>query len=248
MKLIPSFSVAMDIYDVLYLSYLIPESKVQPYITGPLTPATFRNEMVFLSIVCFHSKDVRVAGFPFIKFSYDQINIRTYVRDPNSGKNGVLFLNSGITSPVMALSTNILGFPWENIPFQLMAVKDGNNRYMEYRATGTWRGNIDISVKEDASSPACNDLPPDLKNTIQHITAPGIGFYNTRGWVLRFEVKHTEIKPHTGNILHIDFPFLTSSGLLTQHEMSKPDNILIADKGTFTIFLPPQRIRTEKYI
>jgi len=248
MRLIPSFSVAMDIYDVLYLSYLIPESKVRTYIPVPLTPASLRDEMVFLSIVCFHSKDVRVAGFPFIKFSYDQINIRTYVKDPNSGKNGVLFLHSGITSPVIALSTNILGFPWKNIPFQLRAVKDKNNRYTEYRATGTWRGNIDISVKEDASSPACNDLPPDLINTIQYITSPGTGFYNTRGGVLRFEVKHTEIKPHIGNILHIDFPFLTSSGLLTQHEMSKPDNILIADKGTFTIFLPPQRIRTEKYI
>ena len=195
MKLIPSFSVAMDIYDVLYLSYLIPESKVQPYIPGSLTPATIRNKMVFLSVVCFHSKDVRIAGFPFIKFSYDQINIRAYVRDPDSGKNGVLFLYSGITSPVIAMSANILGFPWENIPFQLRAVKDDSNRYMEYRATGTWRGNIDISVEENTSSPACTDLPPDLKNTIQHITVPGIGFYNTRGGVLRFEVKHTEIKP-----------------------------------------------------
>jgi len=248
MRLIPSFSVAMDIYDVLYLSYLIPESKVRPYIPEPLTPAGLHDGMVYLSVVCFHSKDVRVAGFPFIKFSYDQINIRTYVKDPGSGKNGVLFLHSGITSPVIAFSTNILGFPWENIPFRLRAVKDGNNRYMEYRATGTWRGIIDISVKEDAASPACNDLPPDFINTVQYITSPGIGFYNTRGGVLRFEVKHTEIKPHIGNILHIDFPFLISSGLLMQHEMGKPDNILIADKATFTIFLPPQRIRTEKYI
>jgi uncharacterized protein YqjF (DUF2071 family) len=242
MGFIPAFSVAMDIYDVLYLSYLTPESRLHRYIPRSFTPSIVRDEMVFLSIVCFHSRDVRVAGLPFMKFSYDQINIRTYVKDPYSGKNGVLFLHSGIVSPFVALSTNMLGFPWKNIMFQIHATKNGNC-YTEYRATGAWNGSINISVREDATKNCNNTLPENLAETIRHITTPETGFYKMREGALRFEVKHTKIKPHIGSISHIDFPFLESTNLLTQQEMSKPDSVLIAEKATFTAFMPPQRIK-----
>src|SRR5512133_1160002 len=119
MRIIPRFTVSMDIYHVLYLSFLVPAERILPFLPAPLQPAPFSEGKVFVSIVCFRSRDVRVAGFPFLKFAYDQINVRTYVRDPLTGKNSVLFLFSGIASRFVAFSVNVLGFPWRNIPFRL---------------------------------------------------------------------------------------------------------------------------------
>jgi len=245
MKLIPSFSVSMDISDVLYLSCLIPAPRVAPYIPKPLSPAPFADNKVFLSVVCFHSKNVKLAGLPFRKFSYNQINIRTYVTDPIKGKNGVLFLFSGINSSFISISTNILGFPWRNIPFALKTAREENGQYNQYHATGIWNGAIDIRIAEEPFSSVSPDQSLNFRETVQHITSPALGFYNIRGSALCFKVNHTEIKPVTGKILHIDFPFLTSSGLLTEAELTKPESILLADKGTFTIFLPPQKIKAS---
>jgi hypothetical protein len=246
MKLVPSFSVSMDIIDVLYLSHLIPIPRISPYIPKPLTPAPFANDKVFLSVVCFRSKNVRLAGVPFMKFSYDQINIRTYVKDPISGKNGVLFLFSGIDSSFISLSTNILGFPWKNMPFRLKTLKDENNQFGQYHAAGIWNGTIDIKIAEATSPPLPADPSHSFGDAAQYITSPTLGFYNIKGSALRFEVRHTEIKPRRGRVLCIDFPFLTSSGLLTTQEMTKPESTILADKGTFTVHLPPQKIRAER--
>ncbi len=241
MNVIPPFSVSMDIFDILYVSYMLPESKLRRYVPESLVLASTNNGMVFLSVVCFHSRDIRVAGFPFMKFSYDQINVRTYVKDPLSEKNGVLFLHSGIDSRFVSMSTNLLGFPWKNIRFRIHATRN-NGCYEEYKTHGNWNGNINISAKEGSSNDNSSNSVQELTETIQHITSPQSGYYRIGKGALRFEVRHTNIIPNTGSILHIDFPFLESLNLLTYEEIKKPDIVLIADKATFTAFMPPQRI------
>jgi len=221
---------------------MLPETKLQRIVPSVFSLASSENGMVFLSIVCFHSRDVRLAGFPFMKFSYDQINVRTYVKDPVSKKNGVLFLYSGIASRFVSMSTNILGFPWNKIKFQIHSTRN-DSRYAEYRTHGNWHGNINISAKEDHLIDAERNLSDDLAKTINHITSPQSGFYKTAEGALRFEVEHTEIKPRICDLVYIDFPFVVSTGLLSQEEMGKPDIVLIAEKATFTAFMPPQRIR-----
>ena len=78
MGLIPSFTVQMAIHDVLYLSYLIPEKRLRPAIPDNVRFAlTFRDKTI-VSLVMFHSKNVRASFSPFFRFDYDQANIRTY--------------------------------------------------------------------------------------------------------------------------------------------------------------------------
>ena len=237
--LIPSFSVSMELLNLFYLSYLVPASRVASYIPKPLAPDIFVEDRVFLSVVCFHSRNVKVAGFPFIKFSYDQINIRTHVKDPLSGKRGVLFLFSGIDSSFISLATNILGFPWKNISFVLETAGNGVGQAREFHAKGRWNGDIDIKLTEEPAS----GLSETLGDTGRYITSPSLGFYNARGSALGFRVKHTEVNSRPGKILQADFLFLISSGLLAEGEITEPDSILLADRADFTIFLPPHRTR-----
>jgi uncharacterized protein YqjF (DUF2071 family) len=98
MGLIPSFSVEMDIYDVLYLSYVIPEERPRPAVPDSMRIAAPSPGKAVISVVIFRSKNVTASIFPFIHFAYDQANLRTYVIDPITGRNAVFFLKSAITS------------------------------------------------------------------------------------------------------------------------------------------------------
>jgi hypothetical protein len=237
----PSFSVSMEVSDLFYLSYLIPVSRVTSYIPKPLTPDIFVEDRVYLSIVCFHSKNVKVAGVPFARFSYDQINIRTYVNDPCTKKRGVLFLFSAIDSSFISLVTNIIGFPWKNIPFVLETSKNKVDQSRKIVAKGRWDGEIDIELAEDAAS----GLSGAFTDTSRYITSPSLGFYNVGGSALSFRVSHTEVDSRPGSILRADFPFAISSGLIAESEIAEPDSILLAEKARFTIFLPPHTIKAK---
>jgi hypothetical protein len=240
--LIPTFSVSMEISDLFYLSYLVPSSRVASYVPKPLTPSLFVEDKVFLSVVCFHSRNVKVAGLPLVKFSYDQINVRTYVRDPFSGRKGVLFLFSGINSSFISLATNIFGFPWKNISFVLKTTRNKIDQPHEIHAKGKWNGDIDIKLAEAPVSA----ISEGFRDTSEYITSPNLGFYNIRGSALGFRVSHTKVRPRTGKMLQASFPFLVSSGLITESRIAEPDNILLADEAKFTIFLPPHKTTARK--
>ena len=53
MKLMPRFSVEMELYDILYLSYLLPVSRVRPLVPDILPLATVGGDRVFFSVVIF---------------------------------------------------------------------------------------------------------------------------------------------------------------------------------------------------
>ena len=93
MGLIPSFTVQMDIYDVLYLSYIIPEERLRPAVPHKIRLAAPIQGKAIISLVIFRSKNVTASLFPFIHFNYNQANLRTYVIDPPTGKNAVFFLD-----------------------------------------------------------------------------------------------------------------------------------------------------------
>jgi hypothetical protein len=187
-------------------------------------------------------QELKLAGLPFVQFSYDQINIRTYVRDPVSGKKGVLFLFSGINSSFISIATNILGFPWKNISFVLETVRNKIDQSREIHAQGRWNGDIDIKLAEGSVSA----LSESFRDIGEYITSPSLGFYNVRGSALGFRVNHTKVRPRPGNMLRARSPFLVSSGLMSESEMAEPDNVLLADEAEFTIFLPPHKVTVRK--
>jgi uncharacterized protein YqjF (DUF2071 family) len=117
-KLIPKLSVTMKLCDILYLSYLVPASRIRPFVPEIL-PMAYIDDRVFISIVIFHSSGVRLVNLPFLRFDYNQINLRTYIKDPQTKNHGVYFFCSGITSATIFFLSRFLNLPWENYNFLL---------------------------------------------------------------------------------------------------------------------------------
>jgi hypothetical protein len=241
MGLIPSFTVQMDIHDVLYLSYLIPEKRLRPAIPDSVRFAVTYQDKTIISLVIFHSKNVRASFFPSFRFGYDQANIRTYVLDPITGKPSVFFLKSGITSPLIAAITRILRIPWQCISMRLDVRHDNNPSY-QYAAEGNWEGDFNIRLNKNQDSPLDVEPFQTFEEASHFITGPSVGFYGSPGGVIRFEVQHSAIKTSMGRISVIDFPMLVRSGLLTDGELWFPHSALIAPHGLFSVSMPPTRI------
>jgi uncharacterized protein YqjF (DUF2071 family) len=197
MSLIPPFTVQMDIHDVLYLSYLIPEKRLRPAIPDSMRFAVTSQDKTIVSLVMFHSRNVRASFFPFLRFDYDQANIRAYVLDPATGKPAVFFLRSGITSPLVAAITRILRIPWQSISMRLDVQHDNNPSY-QYTVEGNWEGNFNIRLNE--SQNPLIDMEPfqTPEEAIHFLTSPTVGFYGASGGLVRFEVQHSAIKPSMG--------------------------------------------------
>ena len=242
MGLIPSFTVQMDIYDVLYLSYVIPEERLRPAVPDSIHIAAPSHGKAIISVVIFRSKNVTASIFPFIHFVYDQANLRTYVIDPVTGGSAVFFLRSAITSRLIAAITNLLKIPWQALSMRLDTGYDDEHRFTRYAAEGYWEGPLNIILKENRTSGITPALFLTLQEEMHFLTGPAVGFYNTYGGLIRFEVKHSEIKPATGAISAINFPMLTQSGLVRGDELGKAQSVLIAPDGHFTVYMPPTKL------
>ena len=240
MRLIPSFTVGMDICHVLYLSYLVPRQRLRPAVPEGLDFAV-AGDSVPLSLVMFRSSNVRASFFPFLRFSYDQVNIRTYVKDPVTGKEAVFFLKSGITSPLVSVLTGILGIPWHLITVRLTTPGGGDSPF-PYAAEGVWKNHFRILLHDDPEPVA--DISPfqSREEAIRFLTAPTIGFYGSSRGVVRFEVDHSAIRPFMGRIETIDCPILSHPGFVAEEELRFPHSVLVAPHGRFTIFMPPSRL------
>lgn len=233
----------MTLNNILYLSYLIPANRIRPLVPEILPLATVRGEMVFISVVIFHSKDVRLVNLPSMPFDYNQINVRTYVIDPSTGKRGVYFFRTGITSSAIVLLSRFFNLPWEKISFLVQTESNEKNQYTLYSASGYWHGELHIEAKEEGSLLPSIYPFDTIDEEIQYLTGPLIGFYRSSDKTRRFEIKHSDIHPRQGKVLKLRFPFLASLGLLEEKEIGNPHNLLLAPQGQFLIYLPPLLIQ-----
>ncbi len=236
---LPSFSVKLDIVDVAYVTYLVPEERLRPAVPENITFAMTHEGRAFVSLVMFHNRNVRASFFPFIRFNYDQLNVRTYIIDPVTGKTAVFFLHSGITSGIMSSATKLLGIPWPVISFGINGGQE--NSQGGYSADGEWEGGIAIKLQEvpepDSYAPFRN-----MKEAIEFLVTPTAGFYKAPGGVTRFEVQHTFVVPSAGRAASVHFPLLEKLGYLGSEELQHPHNVLITRHGFFRVFLPPELI------
>lgn len=237
---VPPFSVKLDITDVAYVTYLVPEERLRPAVPEKVPFAATHGGRAFVSLVMFHNRNVRASFFPFIRFNYDQLNVRTYIVDPVTGRTAVFFLHSGITSGIMSSATKLLGIPW---PVISLGINSGQeNTEAGYSADGEWEGGITIKLQE---TPEPGNYMPfrDMKEAIEFLVTPTAGFYKAPGGVTRFEVQHTFLVPSAGRAGTVHFPMLEKLGYLGSDELQRPHNVLITRHGFFRVFLPPALIR-----
>ena len=234
--------VEMSLHHVLYVSYLVPESRVRQLVPGVLQLAVVDRDKVFVSIVILQSAGVGLSSLPFPKFTYNQINIRTYVLDPHSGQQAVFFLRSGVTSSVISLLTRSIGIPWQHISVELETSTDKKGNYQSYNAGGIWGQPFSI-IAEGAPEQPMKIAPfEDADKVISYLIRPLMGFFGQNGKARGFRIWHPEVKPHCGLLKQIHFPVLNSLNLVDEPAMRNPDSILLIPDAHFYIYMPPKRV------
>lgn len=232
-------SVEMLLRDMLYVSYLIPASRLNPVLPPFLKPAVVDGENVFISLVIFCGKTSGAAGIPTPRIPFDQVNIRTYVIDPLTGKPGVHFIHCGISGALITfLYRTLSGMPVQHTPFSIDPKINMDGSYSRYKVSGKWNGAFSIEAEE--ISPALTSLSPfsSVQEAIDYLIDPLVGFYVDGASVRRLEVYHAPLVPRVCKPISIIFPYFSKLGLVPDREISMPHNILLVPSTPFLIYLP----------
>jgi hypothetical protein len=233
-------SVSTTLRHLIYISYRLPASRVRPFVPRVLPLDTLDaedGEGVFLSLVLLRSTSVRPAWLPWSPIAYNQLNLRTYVRHPGSSERAVYFFTSAITSRLMLIGPRMFGLPWKHLSMAFTVEEEaGRSRYA---VTGIFRDPFRIEIEEDLPGTAGSESSADAAQGARHITTPSLGFISSGAGVQLFHVVHPFVPPRPGRLMSCDFPYLTTTGLLTEGEAGSPHNILVVDKVDFSIRMPP---------
>lgn len=233
----------MQLEDMLYVNYLVPGGRIAALLPGELKPAVVDEGKVFLSLVIFRGNTRKAFRIPAPPVPFDQVNIRTYVVDPRSGKTAVYFIKCGIRGRFITFMYKALsGMPVEHCPFRITAEACKGRDYGSYRVEGRWHGPLSIAAAE--SSPALTSLDPfgSVEEALQYLLDPLAGFYQAWGSLRRLEIFHEPLKPIVCRATHVSFPYLESLGLLSAGEVGQPHNLLMVPHTPFEIFLPPGKM------
>ena len=102
--------------DLLFAHWPIPVSSVAPLIPDGLNVDTFHGS-AWVGVVPFWMDRIKVRGVPLIPFarSFPELNLRTYVRDQQTGMPGVYFLSldaSNLLAVAFARTIYSLPYHW----------------------------------------------------------------------------------------------------------------------------------------
>jgi hypothetical protein len=238
-------SVEMLLRDMLYMSYLIPASRIQRLLPPALKPAIVDGENVFVTLVIFRGKTSGAASIPTPHIPFDQVNIRTYVIDPVTEKPSVFFVRCGISGSLITFLYRVLsGMPVEHTPFSIEAGINKDGVYARFEVSGTWNGEFAIEAEE--ISPALTALSPfpTVQEAIDYLIDPMVGFYSDGRVLRRLEVYHGPLVPRVFRPARILFPYLSKLGIVPEDEVSLPHNTLLVPFTPFLIYLPAKTFDT----
>lgn len=227
----------MILKHVLYLSYEMPAAALRPFVPAVLSLATAGNDRAFVSIVMLQCCNVHGSWLPFPRFSYAQMNLRTYVKDPATGEQAVYFLRSAVTSPLVSVMTRTIGIPWEQAALDLKVFPRQAENDLSYDVTGNWQGDILMRVGGLESLPVA--MPPFVttEEAIRFLLLPMTGFFG-RDSVKGFHIAHPALHPQTLKLREIKLPLVSDMAVLKEKDLMCPHSVLYVPEASFRIYLP----------
>jgi len=227
-------TVRMDLENLIYISYLVPLERLRPLIPRVLPIASYEEGRAFVSFVAMKCRRVRLSGIRWPRFNYDQLNLRSYVTDPQTGSPAVYFYQSGVSIGIVPLITRLLGIPWEKISFNL------NKRSGSvYNGSGNWLGELDFEIQ----SPVEEALQ---ESVVHHLTGPMIGFIGTGGKLRKFNISHRSLGVQNAALNYIRFTLPVEKGLIEENELQEPGSVIMVPEAEFRVHMPPHRVPEKK--
>ena len=232
----------MTLRNVLYVSYAVPAGELLSLVPSPLSLATVGDNTAFLSVVVLRSTAVRLAAMPVFRFNYYQLNIRTYVIDPDSGNHAVYFLKSGVTSGFISVVTRVAGIPWQHISLDIETSPRNKTKSQHYRADGDWQGRFLIEARHTPDIPDLEYFN-NPKDAVDFLVRPLIGFIGDSHRLGRFTIEHPHVVPASWQLDNLNLPLFSSLGIIKETDL--PQSVFFLPEADFDIYMPPSIVRTK---
>lgn len=180
-SLLPLFAFRSDITDVIYVNYLIEREKLEPWVPEGLELQRLGPDgrwalFTFLTYRHGHFGPALLGPLRRLFPSPVQSNWRVYVRDPRSGKEGIYFVTSAITTALHALGARLMA---EGMPMHLLL-----RGQVERSADGAMR--VELDPGQGSAPDARIELRPDAANPA--LTAPWSECFASYADMLRYTV------------------------------------------------------------
>jgi hypothetical protein len=237
--------IEMLLKNVLYISYCLPASSLRPLVPTCLPLRLVGKDKGFLSIVIISCQNVHLRVLPIPRFNYNQLNLRTYVLNPKSGRPAVYFLKSGVTSPVISALTRRIGIPWQQIKLEIQSSVDERNHLLEYKSAGCWQNNFRIIADWDFVQPKIFSPFDNITSAVDFLIRPLEGYFYNGTRVGHIMIHHPEITPQFGTLKLLDFPLLNETINTRDMVLEKPQSVLFVDKAHFFIYMPPSYMKIK---
>ncbi|MDO8577853.1 MAG: DUF2071 domain-containing protein [Dehalococcoidales bacterium] len=234
-------SVRMTLRDVIYISYALPVKILQPLVPSALRLATVGSDIAFISLVVLRCTRVRLSAFPLVNLNYNQLNIRTYVTDPISGRPAVYFIESGVTSRLVSFATSSIGIPWQLVELMTELTISEEVRYLSI--WGDWDGRFSFKVQSDINVAIAPLYFENEISAVDFLIRPLIGFAGDDRRLVGFTIQHPEVQPENWSLTELDFPLLKK--LMTIDDFKDTHSVFYLPTADFSIFLPPTRIKKK---
>lgn len=172
--------------DLILANYAVDPALLESRLPPGLEPDLFEGDAV-CSLVGFRFLETRVFGLKWPGFvNFPEINLRFYVREPESGRRGVVFVRELVTSRFVAsVARGLYNEPYSKARISDRIAENDSERRVEYRfEIGGATGQLGVCA--------------DAETVVPHEDSPEHWFkehqwgYGTtrRGRLLRYEVAH----------------------------------------------------------
>jgi hypothetical protein len=220
---------------------MVPPERMRALVPDILSLATVGDDRAFVSIVVLQSMQVRMNLIPFLHFNYQQLNIRTYVKDPVSGKHAVYFIRSGVTSRFISFVTRMSSIPWQLIDLEIEV--NMKNEIESYVASGNWDRSFSLKAESLSHESTKNPFFESVESAVDFLIRPLIGFVGDNRQLGRFTIKHPEVEPQSFTLTELDFPLFSNLGVVD--DLSNPHSVFFLRTAEFSIYLPPRIIKQK---
>lgn len=233
-------TVATTLEHFAMVTYHVPVERLRP-----LVPARFDiytqciggREMALISVVNFVDRHFRLVRAPFLKFSFEQTNYRTYVMDRESGEHVAWFFGTSVGSGLGRIPRYAWNMPWYTARYETRFVQDAG-RYTAYHMQ-VRKGSAAASLALREAHPV--PVPEGLEALV--LLYPMKGYYYKRNGTLgHYRIWHGALPVRTGACETAHFALLGSLSLLTKEEMLQPASVLLCNAVDFEIALPPETL------
>ena len=228
--------IVAPLFDLAMVSYAVSPDRVQPHLAPGCELETRLDRSgtpwAFVSAVMFENRRTGPAQIPWLRFTFPQINYRTYVRC--RGMTGAMFFAVALRSRMAGLQRLLFRSPSYRAALTLDAVHDSaQQRYQRYRFESTTPGLQVRAEIDDAGEVGRPDaMFASADEMVTWLTMRPEGFYHQVGTThtARMTVWHDAMRPRAGALREASFELLDRLGVVPFGDQSRP----------FAVFLQPR--------